>query len=149
MTGWRLGWLAAPEPIAALARKFQTQSVTSATSFVMAAGVAALNGPQECVREMTAAYAARRTFMLDALSEIPGIDCPAPEGAFYLFAKFTHTEKDSVQIAQALLEDALIATTPGVAFGDAGEGYIRFSIATAMPDLEKTVERMAKLVPTL
>lgn len=149
MTGWRLGWLAAPAPIAALARTYQTQSVTSAASFTMAAGVAALNGPQECVREMTAAYDARRLFMLDALEEIPGVECPPVEGAFYVFPRFTQTEKSSLEIASALLDKALIASTPGVAFGAAGEGYVRFSIATHMHDLERTVDRLAALVPEL
>lgn len=149
MTGWRLGWLAAPAPVAKLARKFQTQSVTSASSFVMAAGVAALNGPQECVGEMTAAYARRRRFVLDAFEEIPGLDCAPIEGAFYVFPKLTHTTKSSLDIADILLEKALIAATPGVAFGEAGEGHIRFSIATHMHDLERMVERMAKLVPEL
>lgn len=149
MTGWRLGWLAAPPPVAKLARKLQTQSVTSAASFVMAAGVAALNGPQECVAEMTAAYAKRRRFVLDAFDEIPGIECAPIDGAFYVFPKLTHTSRSSLEIADILLEKALIASTPGVAFGNAGEGHIRFSIATHITDLEKMVERMAKLVPEL
>jgi aspartate aminotransferase len=149
MTGWRLGWLAAPPPIATLARTYQTQSVTSAASFTMAAGVAALNGPQACVQEMTAAYAARRRFMLDALEEIPGVECPPIDGAFYVFPRFTQTTKSSLEISTLLLEETLIATTPGIAFGPAGEGHVRFSIATHMHDLERTVERLARVAPTL
>lgn len=149
MTGWRLAWLAGPAPVMKLARTYQTQSVTSAASFTMAAGVAALNGPQDRVHEMTAAYAQRRRFVLDALEEIPGIECPPIEGAFYVFPKFTATNKDSLEIANLLLEKALISTTPGIAFGEAGEGHVRFSIATHMHDLERTVERLAQLVPTL
>ena len=149
MTGWRLGWLAAPPAIAKLARTYQTQSVTSAASFTMAAGVAALNGPQDCVHAMTAAYDARRRFMLDALEEIPGIECPPIEGAFYVFPRFTQTRLSSLELSSLLIEKALIATTPGIAFGAAGEGHVRFSIATHMHDLERTIERLAKIVPTL
>lgn len=149
MTGWRLGWLAAPLPIAKLARTYQTQSVTSAASFTMAAGVAALNGPQDCVREMVAAYAKRRRFILDAFEELPGIECPPMEGAFYAFPRFTQTEKKSLEISQLLLEEGLIASTPGIAFGAAGEGHVRFSTATHMDDLEKLVDRLARLLPAL
>jgi aspartate aminotransferase len=149
MTGWRLAWLAGPAPVIKLARVYQTQSITSAASFAMTAGVAALNGPQAAVHTMTAAYAARRRFVLDALEEIPGIDCPPIEGAFYIFPKFTATQKSSLEIANILLEQGLIATTPGIAFGRAGEGHVRFSIATHMHDLERMVDRLAKLVPTL
>lgn len=149
MTGWRLAWLAAPLPVAKLARAYQTQTVTSAASFSMVAGAAALNGPQDCVHEMVASYTQRRNFVLDALEEIPGIRSSPIEGAFYLFAQFTQTEKKSLEISQVLLEDGLLATTPGIAFGEAGEGYVRFSFATAMEDLEKTVERLARIVPGL
>ena len=149
MTGWRLGWLAGPAPLIKLARTFQTQSITSAASFSMAAGVVALNGPQDRVHEMTAAYAARRRFVLDAMEEIPGLVCPPVEGAFYVFPKFTHTQKSSLALSSALLEDALIATTPGGAFGRAGEGHVRFSIASSMEDLEKMVERLAEITPKL
>ncbi|MCZ0938305.1 MAG: pyridoxal phosphate-dependent aminotransferase [Caldilineaceae bacterium] len=149
MTGWRLAWLAAPLPVAKLARAYQTQTVTSAASFSMVAGAAALNGPQDCVHEMVTSYTQRRNFVLDALEEIPGIRSSPIEGAFYLFAQFTQTEKKSLEISQVLLEDGLLATTPGIAFGEAGEGYVRFSFATAMEDLEKTVERLARIVPGL
>ena len=149
MTGWRLAWLAAPLPVAKLARAYQTQTVTSAASFSMVAGAAALNGPQDCVHEMVASYTQRRNFVLDALEEIPGIRSSPIEGAFYLFAQFTQTKKKSLEISQVLLEDGLLATTPGIAFGEAGEGYVRFSFATAMEDLEKTVERLARIVPGL
>ena len=149
MTGWRLAWLASPLPVARLTRIYQTQTVTSAASFAMVAGAVALNGPQDCVHEMVAAYARRRNFLLDALEEIPGISSSPIEGAFYLFAKFTQTDKKSLEISQILLEDGLIASTPGSAFGEAGEGYVRFSFATSMSELEKTVERLAHLAPGL
>ncbi len=149
MTGWRLGWLAGPAPITKLARIMQTHSAQSAAAFTMAAGVAALNGPQDCVHGMTAAYTARRRFVLDAFEEIPGIECAPIEGAFYVFPKFTHTAKSSLEIADILIEKAHIAATPGIAFGESAEGHVRFSIATHMNDLEKMVDRLAKLVPEL
>jgi aspartate aminotransferase len=149
MTGWRLGWLAAPQPITQLARIYQTHSAQSAASFTMAAGVAALTGPQDCIKEMVAIYDQRRRLVLDALDEIPGIECPPVEGAFYVFPKFTHTKKNSLEITQALIDEALVVSTPGSAFGAAGEGHVRFSIAERTSDLEKMVDRLAKVVPQL
>ena len=149
MTGWRLGWLAGPEPIVKLARIYQTHSAQSAASFTMAAGVAALTGPQACVKEMVAVYDERRRLVLDAFEEIPGLECPPVEGAFYVFPRFTQTKKNSLEITQALIDAALVVGTPGSAFGPAGEGYVRFSIAERTPDLEKMLDRMAKVVPTL
>lgn len=149
MTGWRLGWLAAPQPIVKLARVYQTHSAQSAGSFIMAAGVAALNGPQACIGEMVRVYDQRRRLVLDALDEIPGIECPPVEGAFYVFPKFTHTKKSSLEITQALIDEALVVSTPGIAFGAAGEGHVRFSIAERTADLEKMVDRLAKVAPRL
>lgn len=148
MTGWRLGWMVAPAPIAKLAGKLHSQAVTSASSFGMAAIVAALNGPQDEVETMRLAYQARRDFMVDALNSIDGISCASIEGAFYLFPRFTKTALDSLQIAERLLEGG-VAGTPGIAFGDSGEQHVRFSIATAMADLEKAAERLARVVPGL
>ncbi len=149
MTGWRLGWLAAPAEIATLALNLHGQAVTSAASFAMAAGVAALEGPQDCIAEMVAAYAERRRFMVDALASIDGIECAAPDGAFYLFPSFPKTGLDSVGVAAALLDRADIAAVPGIAFGRPGENHLRFTIATAMTDLEKAAERLARVCPTL
>lgn len=147
MTGWRLGWLMGPEDVIRVGRSYMTNSVTSAASFTMTAGVAALNGPQDCVADMRQAYTRRRAWLLDAFAEIEGIDCFPPQGAFYLFMHFPHTRKTSVELAAFLLEEAHIATTPGAAFGAAGEAHIRISFATREADLEKTVERLARLAP--
>ena len=149
MTGWRLGWLVGPTPIMKLAAKMNGQTVTSAATFTMSAAVAALTGPQDVVEEMRLSYKARRDFMVPALNEIPGIHCAMPEGAFYLMPQFVNSNKNSLQLASALLEEAGIAGTPGVAFGVSGEGHLRFSIATAMSELERAVERLAKFAPKL
>jgi aspartate aminotransferase len=149
MTGWRLGWLAAPAEIATLALNLHSQGVTSASSFAMAAGVAALEGPQDCVAEMVAAYAERRRFMVDTLNAIEGVECAAPDGAFYLFPRFPKSGLDSVALAEALLERGDIAAVPGIAFGRPGEGHLRFTIATAMSDLERAAERLARVAPNL
>lgn len=149
MTGWRLGWVAGPTPMMKLAARMHSQTITSAATFTMEAAVAALNGPQDVVHAMCHSYQERRDFMVKALNEIDGIACPLPEGAFYLIPRFTQTDKNSVDLADALLEEAGIAATPGVAFGRSTEGHLRFSIATAMDDLERAVERIARVAPTL
>jgi len=146
MTGWRLGWAAGPADVIGLMAKLQSQTVTSAASFTMAAGAEALNGPQDAVEEMRLAYKARRDFMVDALNAIPGVECDPPSGAFYLFVRFPGLSDDSMEIANILLEEADIAATPGIAFGQAGEGHVRFSIATAMSELERAVARIEKLM---
>lgn len=149
MTGWRLGWLAGPTGIMKLAARMHSQTITSAATFTMVAAAAALNGPQDVVQAMCQSYQERRDFMVQALNEIEGIDCRKTEGTFYLMPRFTNSEKDSMQLADALLEEAEIAATPGSAFGKSTEGYLRFSIATAMSDLERAVERLARVAPRL
>lgn len=149
MTGWRLGWLIGPAPVVALAAKLHSQAITCATTFGMDAIVAALNGPHDAVWMMRDTYRARRDMLVAALNAIPGVDCPSIEGAFYLFPRFPASARNSVQLAEALLTQAEIAATPGSAFGAAGEGHLRFSIATATHDLERAAERLARVVPQL
>ncbi len=146
MTGWRLGWAAGPADVIGLAAKLQSQSVTSAAAFTMTAGVVALHEVEEDVAAMRRAYKARRDFMVQALNALPGVACDMPQGAFYLFVRFPGLGTDSMQIANRLLEEADIAATPGIAFGQAGEGHVRFSYATSMHDLERAVERIGRLM---
>jgi len=146
MTGWRLGWAAGPANVIGLAAKLQSQSVTSAASFTMVAGTVALNDSQDAVEEMRLSYKARRDYMVPALNAIPGVECDSPQGAFYLFVRFPGLSDDSMEIADILLEEAEIAGTPGIAFGQAGEANVRFSIATAMSELERAVERIEGLM---
>jgi aspartate aminotransferase len=149
MTGWRLGWLAGPTPILKLAARLHTQTITSAATFTMHAGVAALNGPQDMVAAMTRAYQDRRDFMVGALNQIDGIRCRSIDGAFYLFPSFPNSSKNSLELAEAILDKAEVAGVPGSAFGSSGEGHVRFSIATSMHDLERAVERLARVAPEL
>jgi aspartate aminotransferase len=149
MTGWRLGWVAGPTPAIKLAAKMHSQAVTSAATFTMAAAVTALKGPQEVVEEMRRSYERRRDFMVSALNGMPGISCPSTDGAFYLLPRFTNTERNSLELADVLLEEAGLAATPGVAFGASAEGHLRFSIATAMSELERAAERLARVAHRL
>jgi aspartate aminotransferase len=149
MTGWRLGWLVAAPPIIKAATRMNSQTVSCAATFSMHACVAALNGPQEIISEMRDSYQARRDFMVKALNEIEGVACRSIEGAFYLFPSFPGSGKNSLELADALLEKAQIASVPGIAFGQSGEGHVRFAISTALPDLERAVERLARIAHEL
>ena len=149
MTGWRLGWLAGPTPIMKLATQMNSQTVSSAANFTMHAAVAALKGPKDTTKAMAAAYQQRRDFMVPALNAIESVECMDIEGAFYLFPRFPHSTKNSAELAEALIEKAGIASVPGGAFGQSGEGHVRFTIATAMKDLEKAVEKLAKVAHEL
>ena len=142
MTGWRLGYLGAPAPLCEQILKVQQHVVTCAPSFVQAAGVAALQGPQGCVAEMVAEYDRRRRFMTDALNAVPGVHCPSPEGAFYLFPRVVYRGMDSNALARFMIEEAHVAVTPGAAFGKGCTQNIRLTFATSMANLRQAAEQL-------
>ena len=149
MTGWRLGWLAGPAQIINLANKLSSQTVSMAANFSMHAAAAALNGPQDCVAEMVASYTMRRDYMVEALNAIEGIHCRNIEGAFYLFPSFPGSEKDSVALADALIEEVGIAGTPGHRLRQHGRGTHSLLHRHAMSELERSVDRLAQVASSL
>ena len=146
MTGWRLGYLAAPAPIVKQILKVHSHSVTCAASFSQRGAVAALAGPQEPIAAMVAAYDRRRHLVRDGLNAIPGVHCPLPEGAFYAFPDIRGTGLSAAACAELLIERALVAVTPGQAFGAAGEGHIRLSFATSDELLADAIERIGAVL---
>ena len=130
MTGWRVGWVVAPEKDIAIIDKLQTHSITCCTSFTQTASVEAIKGPQDNRIAMCREFKKRRDLALDLLSEIKGLECNVPQGAFYLFPRFDY-KMSSADLATHLLKDAHVAVTPGRAFGPCGEGMFRLSYATS------------------
>lgn len=142
MTGWRLGYVVAnPSIISSLIRVHQ-YTTSSATSFAQAGGIAALDGPQECVKEMVAQFAQRRVVLMRGLSQIPGISCVKPSGAFYAFPNISRLSSNSMQAASDLLEQTGVALVPGSTFGNHGEGYLRISYACSIEDIQQGMQRM-------
>ena len=146
MTGWRLGYVAGPPVLIEEIAKVHSHSVTCATSFAQAGGVAALTGPQAFIGEMVRAWDRRRRMVAEGLSAIKGITCPLVEGAFYAFFDARETGMDSMALSDLLLREAHVAGTPGVAFGPAGEGHIRLSFATGDELLERAVQRIGDVL---
>ena len=142
MTGWRLGWCAAPEPIAKAIDAIQSHSTSNPTSFAQKGAVAALTGPQDHLAGWLAEFNRRRTFAWKALNSIPGLSCINAKGAFYLFPKISGTGLKSSEFCAKLLEAEKVAAVPGVAFG--ADDYIRISYATSMANLEKGLERIER-----
>ena len=142
MTGWRLGYMAGPKVFMNEIAKVQSHSITHATSFAMAGGVAALDGPQEAIGDMVRAWDRRRTLVADGLNAVKGINCPPAEGAFYAFPDIRETGMSSMEFADKALTEAEVAVVPGNAFGDAGEGFVRLSFATSDEILSKTINRL-------
>jgi aspartate aminotransferase len=142
MTGWRLGYLAAPEPIAKAIDAIQSHSTSNPTSFAQKGGVAALKGSQEHLRSWLAEYSKRRGYMHERLNKIPGVSCVNAKGAFYLFPNISRTGLKSADFAAKLLEAEKVAVVPGVAFG--ADDYIRLSYATSMANIQKGLDRIEK-----
>src|SRR5271169_1351415 len=147
MTGWRLGWCAAPEPIARAIDAIQSHSTSNPTSFAQKGGVAALTGPQDHLPKWLAEFAKRREYAWKKLNSIPGISCVNAKGAFYLFPNISGTGLKSSDFCAKLLEAEKVAAVPGIAFG--ADDYIRISYATSMANIEKGLERMEKFVRSL
>ena len=147
MTGWRLGFLAAPEPIAKAVDAIQSHSTSNPTSFAQKGGVAALTGPQDHLKGWLAEYARRRTYAWKKLNSIPRISCVNSRGAFYLFPNISQTGLKSTEFCAKLLEQEKVAAVPGVAFG--ADDYLRISYATSMANIEKGLERLERFVKAL
>jgi aspartate aminotransferase len=144
MTGWRLGFLAAPEPIAKAIDAIQSHSTSNPTSFAQKGAVAALTGPQDHLKTWLAEFDKRRGYAHKKLNSIPGISCVNAKGAFYLFPKISGTGLKSTEFCAKLLEAEKVAAVPGIAFG--ADDYIRISYATSLANIEKGLDRMDKFV---
>jgi aspartate/methionine/tyrosine aminotransferase len=142
MTGWRLGYGLMPEWLAEQVSRLMVNSVSCTASLVQRAGIEALSGPQDAVREMVAAFRRRRDLMVHGLNEIPGVSCLLPAGAFYVFPNITGTGLRSKEFADRLLDEFGVAAIAGTSFGDQGEGYLRLSYANSEENLAKALERI-------
>jgi len=144
MTGWRIGYLAGPQPLIQATITIQGHSTSNVCTFAQYGALAALESSQDCVEQMRQAFAARRQVMLDRLNAIPGLSCAKPDGAFYMFVNISKTGLTSLEFCDALLESQQVATIPGIAFG--ADDHIRLSYATDMASIEKGMDRLDKFM---
>jgi aspartate/methionine/tyrosine aminotransferase len=149
MTGYRLGYAIVPRASMRAIQVMQQNLFISANCFVQHAGIAVLRDRSGALEEMLAAYTRRRRLMIDGLREV-GFQIPVePKGAFYVFADARAFDSDSLRLAYALLDRAKVAVTPGVDFGEAGEGWLRFAYANSEAAIEVALERLAAALPAL
>ena len=146
MTGWRLGYGVMPTQLAKAVERLQVNATSCTASFTQRAGLAALTGPQDSVCCMVEEFRKRRDLMVAGLNQIPGFRCTLPGGAFYAFPNITGTGRSSRELAELLLESAGVACLSGTAFGQFGEGYLRFSYANSTENIKKALERIESAV---
>ena len=150
MTGWRVGYIAAPHDLIAAAIKVQQNVMLSICSFVQAGAVAALKGDQACVTRMVDEFDFRRRIILQGIENAPGLTCPVvPKGAFYVFARHEVPGLDTHELADHLLDKGGVAVVPGTSFGTRGEGYLRISYATSSQNCREGMERIAHAMTQL
>lgn len=144
MTGWRLGYLAGPQEVMKWVNRILSHSVSHATTFVQWAGVEALKGPQDSINAMVAEFRARRDLLVAGLAEI-GIRCPLPGGAFYVFPDVSEFGGGD-EFTERILSEAMVAATPGSAFGPGGAGHVRISYAASRERLAEALARIEKML---
>ena len=142
MTGWRMGYGVMRADLATHISRLMTNSNSCTASFTQVAGIEALRGPQKSVDAMRAEFEKRRDVMVAGLNKIKGFSCRVPHGAFYVFPNITKTGWPSKKLADALLDDAGVAALSGTAFGNFGEGYLRFSVANSIENIEEALKRI-------
>ena len=142
MTGWRLGYGIMPAPMAQVVAKLQTNSTSCTATFSQMAALDALRGDQSSVERMVAEFRRRRDAIVEGLRQVRGFSCVRPQGAFYVFPNITRTGFSSRTIADRLLDEAGVACLSGTAFGEFGEGHLRFSYATSMENIEEALRRI-------
>jgi aspartate aminotransferase len=146
MTGWRLGYGIMPAPMAQVVAKLQTNATSCTATFSQLAAVQALRGDQSSVEAMVAEFRRRRDAIVAGLRAIPGFTCARPKGAFYVFPNIARTGYGSRALADKLLDQAGVACLSGTAFGEFGEGHLRFSYANSMENIQEALKRIASVV---
>lgn len=149
MTGWRLGYGVWPKRLVEGVGRLAINSHSCVNAATQWAGIAALEGPQDCVEEMRQTFARRRRLVIEGLNALPGVDAVASGGAFYAFPSIAGTGLDDRELETLLLEEAGVATLAGSAFGDAGAGHLRFSYAASDSVIEKALERIDQCLPKI
>jgi aspartate/methionine/tyrosine aminotransferase len=144
MTGWRMGYGVMRADLAAHITRLMTNSNSCTASFTQMAGIEALSGDQSSVDRMCAEFKRRRDVFVAGLNRIKGFSCRMPKGAFYVFPNITKTGWKSKPLADALLEQAGVAALSGTAFGEFGEGYLRFSVANSLENLQQALDRIGQ-----
>jgi aspartate/methionine/tyrosine aminotransferase len=142
MTGWRLGYMVVPAVMADRLRDYLVSAVSCTAAFTQWAGVEALTGDQSFIPGMMDRFTRKRDRIVQGLNQVPGMHCRVPEGAFYAFVNVRGTGMTSQACSEYILNECRVATVPGTAFGAAGEGYLRFSYATSLDQIDKAVERL-------
>lgn len=149
MTGWRLGYGVGPKWIIDAMAKLATNDHSCVASFAQIAAIEALNGPQASVTKMVKEFKRRRDVIVKGLNALPGVTCKTPQAAFYVFPSIKGTGLTSKAIADALLNEAGVACLPGTSFGALGEGYLRFSYANSVENIEAALKAMKAALPKL
>ena len=147
MTGWRVGYIAGPVEIVKAMTKIQSHSTSNVCTFAQYGAIAALESPQDCIEEMVKAFSDRRQYILERVRSLPGLNCPTPNGAFYVFIDISQTGLKSRDFCQKLLETQKVAAIPGIAFG--ADDCIRLSYATDLKTIEKGFDRLDQFISTL
>ncbi|MQG18862.1 MAG: pyridoxal phosphate-dependent aminotransferase [SAR202 cluster bacterium] len=146
MTGWRIGYGVMPIGLVESISKLSTNSVSCTASFTQIAAAEAITGSQERALEIVEEFDRRRHIIVNGLNSINGINCPMPDGAFYVFPSIKDTGMDSRVFADKLLQDFGVASLAGESFGEFGKGHLRFSFANSVENIEKALEKINQFV---
>lgn len=146
MTGWRLGYSVWPETLVDVAERLCVNSHSCVNAATQHAGIEALTGPQDAVDSMMQAFDRRRHIIVDLLNDLPGVRCPDPGGAFYVFPNIEGTGLDGQTLQTRLLEDAGVAAIAGASFGETATGNIRFSYANSEDNIREAIARMQRVL---
>lgn len=146
MTGWRLGYIGAPERISSEISKINATQSSCVSSVAQYAALEALNGPQDSVARMISAFARRREVLANGLNKLPGFSCPMPSGAFYAFPNISGTGSSSYSLAMKVVENAHVAVVPGSSFGNQGEEHLRLAYANSLENIRAALERISRML---
>jgi len=146
MTGWRLGYAAAPEPISTAMSKINAAESACVSTIAQYAALEALTGPQDSVATMISAFAKRREVLVKGLNDLPGFRCALPNGAFYAFPNISGTGMGSHALAMKIVEKGHVAVVPGSSFGSQGESYLRLAYANSLENIQAALERIRKVL---
>ena len=149
MTGWRVGYIVANKTLISEIIKMQQSMLSSVTTFAQKAAIAALKGPQEPLFNMLKEFERRREIIINGLNRVDGFSVTKPDGAFYAFVNVREFGKSSLELSEYLLNEAKVVTTPGVAFGENGEGYIRISYATSIENIKEGLIHIQQAIEKL